>query len=1027
MDMKTLLVFTASLLLLFFCSYLLGGTEDALAVEQPTVTITVNPNGTFTPNVVNIAAGQTIQWVNLSITDSIVQIGDPAGFSTSDVCGITDNDLDHAFVGSDPNEFTGPTRKGVSGIFVLSEDEEGYLEKRVGEPCGHGEIPLTVDSWDGNTYKLCPQDGASNQMLDTTWENPDITGVILRLNWNRLQTDSDGDGVPEYDWSDLDREMNKAVENGKLFTLDVSAGKGGTPPWIFTTYTGTISGTVTPHFFKDWASEDEPPNGCGFTMTLGSPTDTAYRDLYIAMIEALADHVASDARWFQALAHVKLSGANLITSEARLPKRCYNEGEPHDNVLDSILKSNGELDDCICNSQVWAAAGYTPGGLYEYYRVVGNAIYNAFYQRKSLGFQLIQDGFPQVESATNFAGDSLLDQNGNNLLSPPGVSTDDPRGLEQTEMILRDGRYGRFTDPANARNDPYAGKLFVPQHSGLGLLPQARNLQRCSQGVEVDAQTQKARFPIPVGTQADGGPGCPNPWAVEEGTLYSQVMGFQTQNTSVITTPALLDSALWNLTINSNGVFLEIYEPIAWQIYHTLGTGASAPPLDASARYPKNLSIWTQELHERRKALVEPANPHLSDPFPVVYQHTFAKAITETESYYYINPARCSMTAEPARVGQITVSPSTGALSCNQDPAQPGCLYSPNTHYTVSPIITTTITYTDIAGLPRSVPIAIRIPMTAPVPLPVVIWSHGGAEGHINPTKSMVEWSETTAEAGYLTISIAHPTRTFTPTDTRTPLCRAIAITAPNTPTLPGGQWNLRNQATCAHFKYLNWDRPHDIRAVLDDLERRNRRGPLQGRIDLAHIAVGGHSSGSSGALTVGGALRNFTGTALDLSDPAHRPVAYLAFSPQPPGTEGFFDTGYQQPLHSWQPITRPVLFGTGDGDNTCDGLAEPGSCFGDMPYGRRIAFERVSPGGKYRIYFHDAATFHELFDLNTHNQKCDGASAQQKCDEVARTLRSVALAFLDGYLREDAFALQWLAGNDVELATDGVAEWSRK
>lgn len=253
-------------------------------------------------------------------------------------------------------------------------------------------------------------------------------------------------------------------------------------------------------------------------------------------------------------------------------------------------------------------------------------------------------------------------------------------------------------------------------------------------------------------------------------------------------------------------------------------------------------------------------------------------------------------------------------------------------------------------------------------------------------------------------------------------MCAAIAALGPITPT-----WDLNDQATCDHFKYLNWDRPHDIRAVLDELERRNRRGALQGMINLAAIAVGGHSSGSSGALTVGGALRNFTGTPVDLSDPAHRPAAYLAFSPQPPGTEGFFDTAYQQPLHSWQPITRPVLIGTGDGDSTCDGLEEPGSCFGDIPYSRRIAFERLSPGDKYRIYLHDVATFHTLFALSTDNGKCNTGAAQQKCEAMAHTLRSVALAFLDRYLRQDPFAQQWLGGNDVEIATGGVAEWSHK
>lgn len=104
-----------------------------------------------------------------------------------------------------------------------------------------------------------------------------------------------------------------------------------------------------------------------------------------------------------------------------------------------------------------------------------------------------------------------------------------------------------------------------------------------------------------------------------------------------------------------------------------------------------------------------------------------------------------------------------------------------------------TITYTDLAGLPRRVPIAIRVPITAPVPLPAVIWSHGGAGGHTNPARSMVEWSETTAEAGYLTISIAHLPRMFTPTDTRTPLCHAIALQS-------GGRWDLDDPATCHQF-----------------------------------------------------------------------------------------------------------------------------------------------------------------------------------------------------------------------------------
>lgn len=42
------------------------------SAEAVPVTVIVNPNGTFTPNPVNIVAGQSIQWVGLSRTDSIV-------------------------------------------------------------------------------------------------------------------------------------------------------------------------------------------------------------------------------------------------------------------------------------------------------------------------------------------------------------------------------------------------------------------------------------------------------------------------------------------------------------------------------------------------------------------------------------------------------------------------------------------------------------------------------------------------------------------------------------------------------------------------------------------------------------------------------------------------------------------------------------------------------------------------------------------------------------------------------------------
>jgi predicted dienelactone hydrolase len=333
----------------------------------------------------------------------------------------------------------------------------------------------------------------------------------------------------------------------------------------------------------------------------------------------------------------------------------------------------------------------------------------------------------------------------------------------------------------------------------------------------------------------------------------------------------------------------------------------------------------------------------------------------------------------------------------------PGCLYFPATEFPFLPTTSQT-TYVDKANQKRTIEFAVRTPIGAPAPMPVVIWSHGGAGGKDEGENSLHAWSDVTAAAGYLTISIAH-----TPRLDRTALCQAIGIP---------------DAATCDLFKHLNWDRPFDISAVITELERMNRLGDLRGRIDLNRIAVAGHSAGAGATLTVAGALRNFTGAPRSLADP--RPIAFLAFSPQQPGTEGFFDTNFRKPLHSWAPIRKPVLIGTGDGDNTCNPGEEPGSCPGDTPYGRRLNFDRMSEGNKYRIYVHDADAFHTLFAMNTNTCAKLGVD-QAKCDEIARWLQSAALAFLDGHVRQDAFATQWLKSNNVGIASRGVAEWSLK
>lgn len=349
------------------------------------------------------------------------------------------------------------------------------------------------------------------------------------------------------------------------------------------------------------------------------------------------------------------------------------------------------------------------------------------------------------------------------------------------------------------------------------------------------------------------------------------------------------------------------------------------------------------------------------------------------------------------------------APTCNQSPT-PDCLYAPAITYTVptQPEIVETA-YKDSGGMLRRVKFAIRRPANASPPLPVVIWSHGGPYGRSEPDDVMQEWSRATTTAGYATVTIAHPSRNDASLQL---LCASSPLEL--------------DEATCDVFKHLMWDRPYDITAVINELERLNSAGDFQGQFDLAHIAVGGHSAGAGGAMTVAGALRNFTGKVLEMGD--SRPVAFLAFSPQSPGSEGFFDTDFRRPEHSWLNIGRPTLMATGDGDATCIHLDEPGSCFGDSPYLRRIGYERMPAGNKYQLYIHDPDAFHTLFDLNT-GDCASGAKPVDpaKCDEIARWLTSTAVAFLDGHMRQDPLALQWLSSRNIVNASGGVAEWRSK
>jgi hypothetical protein len=320
------------------------------------------------------------------------------------------------------------------------------------------------------------------------------------------------------------------------------------------------------------------------------------------------------------------------------------------------------------------------------------------------------------------------------------------------------------------------------------------------------------------------------------------------------------------------------------------------------------------------------------------------------------------------------------------------CDYQPAATYAPAQPMTVDLDYVDVTGARRTFQVAVRAPVRAPEPLPVVVWSHGGNDGRVGALGVGVEWAAIFVSAGYLVVDIAHAPRDAA---SQAALCRQLGYDA----------------AGCLTFKHLHWDRPHDAARVFDFIEAQAASGPFAGRIDADRIVYAGHSAGAGGTLMVNGATRDFAGTQTSLADP--RPIAFVSNSPQGPGEEGFVESSYTA-------CARPTLVNSGIGDDTESVAGE----------NRARAYDAMPAGDKHRLYLLEEAARHGTFDQSP--DACEDYSRANglpvaRCGEYKAWLRSSALAFLDAYARDAAAARAYLASDNLAVLAGGDATWSRK
>jgi predicted dienelactone hydrolase len=290
----------------------------------------------------------------------------------------------------------------------------------------------------------------------------------------------------------------------------------------------------------------------------------------------------------------------------------------------------------------------------------------------------------------------------------------------------------------------------------------------------------------------------------------------------------------------------------------------------------------------------------------------------------------------------------------------------------------------------RSIPVRVRYPREpaeAGLPLPIVVWVHGG-DADPNGRLGSQQWSETFVRAGYIAVHFSVMPRNAAQ---REALWASFGLDA--------------SQAGSCGFNPVFVDRPRDTIAVLDALPSLGVQIPaLANAVDLSRVAVAGHSYGAYTTRAVAGARLDLCPTGIgapagwpyrDTTFRDPRPLAFVALSPQGPGRFAFFE-------QSFGVLDRPDFMATGAADITP----------GESPADRLRSFELIAPRSKYLLYIDSPRASHASFNL-----------ADPLSDDFDPWLQSHVLAFLDAFLRGRAQALEALHSGALDGVSNGEAD----
>ena len=280
----------------------------------------------------------------------------------------------------------------------------------------------------------------------------------------------------------------------------------------------------------------------------------------------------------------------------------------------------------------------------------------------------------------------------------------------------------------------------------------------------------------------------------------------------------------------------------------------------------------------------------------------------------------------------------------------------------------------------REVPVKIYYPKDAKGPSPVIIFSHGLGGSRDGYVYLGEEW----ASHGYVSVHVQHH-------GSDTAVLRAATT---------GGLQDALKPVNASN-------RVVDIYFAIAQLEEMNKEpGPLQGKLDLQHIGIAGHSYGAWTTLVVGGeeVIRadgmNYRGSVKDSRIRALIPMS----APVP--TKLHLDEAFSS-------VNLPCFHMTGTLDDSP--IADTKAADRRIPYDHMTG--KVSD--EYLLTFNGGD--HMVF-----SGRLSQRSSRAEHDHIFQTyIKEGSDAFWDAYLKDNKAAKAWLSGGRFkkDLGSEGTFE----